>query len=336
MPQKLSATRKEQLKARSAKTRRPIEPVHPDLIGVSYSKRLQGEIERGFLLVESLLFPVLKNDVERLDSVRIDITEDADIIGKTINKILSRFFGGMFSKDHPNLTGYSSKVLNKLVSPMLAQTDRHNKTQFTKTFNRIAAVDSLENRPELNKHLRFSGEVNTDLIVTQNRKYFNDIQAIADRGLRKGSSVADMTQEIIDLTGTTQSNAKRIALDQVNKLNADLEGERQRNNGMTRYIWHTRKNARVRSKANSNGTSDHRSLEGAVFDWNFPPITVLKGKRAGETNHPGQDILCFCWAEPVIEDITGKRSKVLELAEFKTRKLINQGRVPGYKIPKAA
>jgi uncharacterized protein with gpF-like domain len=71
-----------------------------------------------------------------------------------------------------------------------------------------------------------------------------------------------------------------------------------------------------------------------VIDWQYPPITVLKGKRAGERNHPGKDINCKCWSQPVIEDLTGKTSKVLEAAERKTQQLINDGRIPGYTLPK--
>jgi uncharacterized protein with gpF-like domain len=73
-----------------------------------------------------------------------------------------------------------------------------------------------------------------------------------------------------------------------------------------------------------------------VFDWKFPPVTVLTGKRSGERNHPGQDINCKCWAEPVLEDLTGKKSRTLEAAERKTRKLIAEGRIPGYELPEAA
>jgi len=336
MSQKLSEHRKQLLKNRASQGKRPIEPLPPDLIGVSYSKRLQAEVDRGFRLVEKLLFPVLEEDVDRLDSVRADIGNDSDTIQAVIAKILKRFFGGMFSKDKPNLTKYDRAVKKKLVEPMLKQTDRHNKTQFSKTFKRISGVDPLAFEPGLNEFLDVAGEQNVNLIVTQSSAYFDSIQEMANRALRKGTGVGELRDDIIALTGTTKSKAKLIAIDQVQKLNADLEGQRQQNNGLTRYIWRTRQNARVRSKANSGGASDHKGLEGAVIDHNFPPITVLTGKRAGERNHAGSDINCKCNMEPVIEDLTGKRTKQLEAAEAITRKLISQGRIPGYKLPEVS
>lgn len=332
LPQKLSKHRKDLLKNRAALRKAPIEPLPPNLIGAFYSKRLQAEVDRGFNLVKELLFPVLEDD--RIDSARFDIGTDPDTIQAVIAKILNKYFGGMFSKDKPNLTKYEKNVRNKLVDPMQKKVDRHNETQFTKSFKRISGVDPLKFNPGLNEALDVSGVQNVNKIVTQSSVYFDSIQEMTNLALRKGTSVKELRDDIITLTGTTKTRAKLIAIDQVQKLNSDLERERQQNNGLTRYIWRTRKNARVRSKTNSSGISDHKGLEGAVIDWNFPPITVLTGKRAGERNHAGMDINCKCWSEAVIEDLLGKTSKKLEAAEAITRKLISQGRIPGYKLPK--
>ncbi len=337
MPEKLSRHRKNLLASRADKSRRPLEPVHPNLIAADYSVKLQKEVERGFKFVKKYLFPVIEEDVERLEpETRADIAGDADKINTAVNLILDKFFGGMFSKEKPNLVKYGFNVSKKLVEPMQKQVNRHNKTRFTKTFKRIAGVDPLQFEPELSNFLEVAGDANVNKIVTQNSGYFDSIREMSNQALRKGASFQELADDIQTLTDTTETRANLIAIDQVQKLNADLEGQRQQNNGLQRYIWRTRKNARVRSKSNSSGASDHMGLEGAIFDWSFPPITVLKGKRANERNHPGQDINCKCWAEPVIEDLTGKSSRKLEAAELKTQKLISQGRIPGYKLPKAA
>lgn len=337
MPQKISVRRKRLLRARAKTGRRPLEPVHPDLPAAAWSKKLRTEVERGFGLVEKHLFPVLKDGVDRLDdAIRTDIDDDADIINPVIDEILKRYFGGMVSKEKPNLGKYSALVAKKLVQPMQKRVDSHHKTQFSRTFKKISGVDPLQFEPELSGFLEVAGDQNVNKIVSLNSSYFDSIREMTNLALRKGTSVRELTDDIATLTDTTKSRANLIAIDQVQKLNADLESQRQQNNHITRYIWRTRRNARVRSKANTGGASDHAGLGDAVFDWSFPPVTVLAGKRAGERNHPGQDIYCMCWAEPVIEDLTGKGSRTLETAESKTRKLINEGRIPGYTLPEAA
>ena len=304
MAQKLSRARKKQLKARSSKARRPIQPPAPDLLAASYAKKLEEEVQRGFNLVKELLFPVLRDKTDMPKTIqRADIADDASLINTVIDGILERYFGGMFSKSVPNTVTYARQVAKKLVDPMQSQVDRFNQNQFTKQFKRISGVDPLQFEPGLNDFLEVTGDQNVNKIVTLTSGYFDSIRELTNDALREGKSVKELTDQIIQLTQDTgetkkvdgkikRSQAHLIAIDQVQKLNADLESQRQQNNGITRYIWRTRKNARVRSKANSSGYSDHAGLEGAVIDWKFSPVTVLKGKRAGERNHAGKDIHC--------------------------------------------
>lgn len=327
----ISATRRKILSSAGA-NRRPIASPLPVLILAAYSKKLTQEVTRASDLIEKRLFPALPGieSFQRVDS----ISTDADRINEILNGILNMFYGGMLAKGTPNINGYVRRAAAKIVSPMQDDLNRFNQTQFKQQFKRISGVDPLQFEPGLSDALELAGDINVDKIVTLSSDYFAQIKELANQALRQGKSVQDLTDQIKTLTGTTKTRAHLIAIDQVQKLNSDLEQTRQQANGITRYIWRTRRNARVRSKSNSNGYSDHAGLEGAVFDYRFPPVTVLKGKRAGETNNPGHDINCKCYGEPVIEDLTGKSSKVLEEGESKTRALISAGRVPGYTIPK--
>jgi len=329
MPETISKTRKKLI--RSGIGRRPVQSLLPDLQAAAYAKKLQTEIERGFNLVRKRLFPVLKSleSLQRVDTV----TDDAGRANEVLNEILNSFFGGMLSKDQPNLGRYSRKVAAKLVNPMQTGVDKFNAAQFKKQFKRISGVDPLKSAAGISDALEVAGQHNVDKIVTVNSNYFDQIRESSNRALRKGTSYGDLKTEIVELTEATQQRAKLIAVDQVQKLNADLEQTRQKGNGISRYFWRTRRNARVRSKANSKGYSDHAGLEGAVIDYNHPPVTVLSGKRAGETNHPGHDINCKCWSEPVLEDLTGKSSGALEEGEKITRRLISENRIPGYTLP---
>jgi SPP1 gp7 family putative phage head morphogenesis protein len=59
---------------------------------------------------------------------------------------------------------------------------------------------------------------------------------------------------------------------------------RQRALGITRYVWRSRDDARVRSA--------HAAYDDQIFAWDAPP----------EGGHPGQAHNCRCWAEPVVDD----------------------------------
>lgn len=304
-------------------TGRRFKPKFPDLQAAAYAKKLDAEILRGFELIKKYLY----NSLPEIDSLqRIDTAEDADLINIVINGILKRYFGGMVSKDRPNLVKYAKKVRTNLVNPMQKNVDTFNKTQFKNTFKQLSGVDPLKFAPGLSDALKIAGDINVNKIVTVNSNYFDNIRELVNRSLRKGDSVKELKKSIIELTRTTENRAKLIAIDQVQKLNSDLERVRAQANGIKRYFWRTRKNLRTRQ--------DHKDLEGAVIDYSYPPITVTTGKRAGETNHAGQDIDCKCWSELVIEDLIGKTSANLKEGLKITRKLISVGRIPGYTLKK--
>jgi SPP1 gp7 family putative phage head morphogenesis protein len=90
----------------------------------------------------------------------------------------------------------------------------------------------------------------------------------------------------------TRGRAELIARDQVGKLNGYLEEYRQKQLGLTRYVWRTSEDSRVRK--------DHKALDGKVFTWAKPPIV---DKRTGRRAHPKRDFQCRCWAEPILEDV---------------------------------
>jgi len=58
----------------------------------------------------------------------------------------------------------------------------------------------------------------------------------------------------------------------------------QARSGAKKYIWRTKKDAKVRSS--------HFDREGKVYSWDKPP----------PGGHPGEAFGCRCWAEPVFEE----------------------------------
>lgn len=81
-----------------------------------------------------------------------------------------------------------------------------------------------------------------------------------------------------------RKRANFIAKDQTLKLSSMLNGLRQQQAGIEKYIWVTAGDERVRES--------HAEKEGKVFSWNDPPA---------DTGHPGEDINCRCTSQAYID-----------------------------------
>ena len=97
----------------------------------------------------------------------------------------------------------------------------------------------------------------------------------------------DRLQQMEERYGMAEDDARRIARDQIGKLNAQVNQERQESMGVTRFVWRTMRDDRVRD--------EHQELEGEVFSWDDPPAEGL----------PGEDVQCRCYSEPDFSDLIG-------------------------------
>ena len=89
-----------------------------------------------------------------------------------------------------------------------------------------------------------------------------------------------------------KNNVKRIASDQIQKLNGKFTQNRELGLDISRYKWRNMRDNRVRGNPAGkypNSMFNHWSREGRIFKWSEPP---------GD-GHPGQPIECRCFAEPV-------------------------------------
>ena len=156
---------------------------------------------------------------------------------------------------------------------------------------------------------------NMDLITNIQQTTFNDIDTIVNRGIKQGLSAKTIEDQILEGTDlkkgrfkNTRTRAQLIARDQVDKLNGQMTQLRQTGAGLTRYVWRTMIDERVRKA--------HHALEGRICRWDN--INVYKNTPEGDwfnrssiggfIGHPGQDYQCRCYAEP---DFT-----TLDLEEF--------------------
>ena len=165
--------------------------------------------------------------------------------------------------------------------------------QNTVNMRNLLSVDVIGSEPWLKDEIdKFVGE-NVSLIESVATEYLRDIEQLVYRAVRTGLSTMDLASQIRQLTAVSNDKALLIAGDQIHKFHSALSIVRMKENGVSRYEWMAGMDARTRE--------EHAILNGQIFYFDDPPVTVTKGKRAGERNHPGMDINCRCSMIPIIE-----------------------------------
>lgn len=85
------------------------------------------------------------------------------------------------------------------------------------------------------------------------------------------------------LFGQIEARLESETLRHAQRLSQGLDQKRQRAIGITKYVWRTRGDNKVRTA--------HAANNGKLFEWRNPPAT----------GYPGEDFGCRCWAEPVLD-----------------------------------
>jgi SPP1 gp7 family putative phage head morphogenesis protein len=126
---------------------------------------------------------------------------------------------------------------------------------------------------------------NVELIKTISDRYFDRIAKDVREAFETGMHPTTLAERFAELEDISENDARRIARDQIGKLNGQFNEQRQQAMGVTSYVWRTARDNRVRD--------EHRHLDGRTFEWSNPP----------PDGHPGEPIQCRCFAEPVFDDI---------------------------------
>ena len=112
----------------------------------------------------------------------------------------------------------------------------------------------------------------------------------------------------------SDNRAKVLARDQTAKMNTSISAIRQKDIGIDMYIWRTVQDSRVVGTPGGKypkGTKLHKNhyvMEGKFCRWDDPTVysddqgkTWRKRTENMPHNHPGDDILCRCRPEAVID-----------------------------------
>lgn len=133
---------------------------------------------------------------------------------------------------------------------------------------------------------------NVALIKDLGDKPLREIERLVTRAHAAGNRHETLARDIAAKLGEAEDRARRIARDQIGKLNGRISADRHQRMGLTRFRWRTCRDPKVRPT--------HRELEGKEFFYTRPPLIGL----------PGQPICCRCHDEPIFDDILAELDRL--------------------------
>jgi SPP1 gp7 family putative phage head morphogenesis protein len=181
---------------------------------------------------------------------------------------------------------YTADQIRRMAKAAGESVSLFNQKQLDRSIGSVLELDAVASEPWLAEKLGEFVVENTNLITSLEDTALSQVQTMAMQGLTQGRRWEDIADDIYGRFDVARSRADTIARDQVGKLNGQLTELRQQNLGISQYTW--------RGVGDERERESHRANNDQVFDWDSPPE---------ETGHPGDDINCRCYAEPVIESI---------------------------------
>jgi SPP1 gp7 family putative phage head morphogenesis protein len=160
-----------------------------------------------------------------------------------------------------------------------------NRRELNRVFEATIGVGLNPLEPFLDDSIAAATRENVRRITALVRSELDQAEETILSGFRQGLRHTEIMERISDRFHVVESRAKLIARDQVSKLNGELTRLRQTSVGVTKYIWRTSQDERVRET--------HQEFDGNEYSW----------ETGSPEGHPGEPINCRCVAEPVLTDL---------------------------------
>lgn len=248
---------------------------HPDQIARAYTRRIQSLMKR--LHTETL--EALKPTLEELTAGASRVaTTDAlstrpDALTVKLDTLRARA-AVLFGRE--KLAG--------IVEPFAEQTEKFQAEQLNRQLREAVSIDVVGSEPWIGKAVEEFTQENVALIRTIPSRYFDEIETLVRREAADGVRWEELVDGIEERYDVSRSRSKILARDQVGKFYGDLNRVRQTDLGITRFIWRTVRDNRVRP--------EHADIDGESFAWGSAP-----------DGGPGEAVLCRCYAEPDLTSV---------------------------------
>jgi SPP1 gp7 family putative phage head morphogenesis protein len=251
--------------------------LQPDAMRMFYLAQLRPLLARMHALVTARLLPLLAEllpDPQRTDA------DEAERLKVELQRIANDFAKEL-----------RPRRLRALARQVFERTSDFQRDQLFKQIKGTIGIDPLLRDRGLETRAQDFIAANVDLIKTVPERYFSSIGEVVEEGVRSGQRAGSMAADIEERYGVAETNAKRIANDQIGKLYGQLNESRMSELGITRFVWRTVEDNRVRDS--------HSALDGQTFAWDDPP----EDYKTGEKVIPGEAVNCRCIADPVFDDL---------------------------------
>lgn len=204
------------------------------------------------------------------------------ISAKALMKVLEKY-------EKSDRTSQAENIANGFVS----RGDAQNHAEVSTNLKNQTGIDLsayLRNSPNIVERVHELTVSNIQLIKSIHTQYLDKVQNAVMQAMVQGTLNKDLGEQLKKLGKDVESRAMLIARDQSSKLNAALTRARHEDVGVTKYMWSTSGDERVRDS--------HAEKDGQVFEYANPPA---------DTGNPGHDVNCRCVAIAVFDEVQEKQ-----------------------------
>tara|TARA_R110000764_G_scaffold226390_1_gene316155 strand:- start:50 stop:898 length:849 start_codon:yes stop_codon:yes gene_type:complete len=185
---------------------------------------------------------------------------------------------------------FSGDRIDLFVKKLFNQADSYNQARFYGNVSNTMGVDmeAILKTDGLNSFKNAKSIQSVDML---NKLKADTITAYKTNVLRRmsaGDSLADLYQEVKKQTGMRLNSGDLIARNELKNFNAELANKRAKNNGITKGVWVTAQDERVRDS--------HAKFNGKEFD-------IDKGLYNSTTKQwikPSEEINCRCTTRYIV------------------------------------
>ena len=252
-----------------------------------YQKRIRKIVTRVKDIIDANIVKSLPHIMGQVEAIRPNIKQDD--IGEDVHEL--------FISTRLNVSQQITDFeIEKMVQSTASEINTWNKNQVTMVLKQGLGVDIFQGEPWLSQEMNNFVTTNVNLIKNVNNAFIAETERVVFDGMRRGLRHEQIAKQILgtskdDLNHVSRfrnakTRANLIGRDQTNKMNGQLTKLRQTGIGVKKYTWITVGDSRVRHH--------HAARNGQVYSW-------AKGSELG--THPGDEIQCRCYGEPILTDL---------------------------------